>query len=84
MKRRSPLSDYSLYIIAKDDERFKLKIGDIVLGCPYQWDTQKTSIAFRLRDGYRPECNQYNSSLIPLTKEQSVRTRNLEWSIAAF
>lgn len=65
------LTGYSLYIIRKDDEQFKLKTGDIIFGCPYKWDEGKTSIAFRLRDGYRPECNQYNNNLIPLNKTES-------------
>lgn len=63
---RSPLKDYSLYLLKGDDERFKLKAGDILVGSPYQYDPEKTSIAFRLRDGFRPECNQYNSSIRPL------------------
>ena len=64
---RATLNAYSLFYLKEDDERFKLKEGDILLGCPYQYDNGKTSIAFRISDGYRPECNQYNSSIRPLT-----------------
>lgn len=64
---RANLKEYSLFLLKDDDERFKLKAGDILVGSPYQYDPGKTSIAFRVSDGFRPECNQYNSSIRPLT-----------------
>lgn len=73
---KATLNAYSLFLLKDDDERFKLKAGDILLECPYQHDPGKTSIAFRLSDGYRPECNQYNSSIRPLTADE---VENVIW-----
>lgn len=70
---RATLNAYSLFYLKEDDERFKLKAGDILLGCPYQYDHDKTSVAFRISDGYRPECNQYNSSVRSLTADELER-----------
>lgn len=70
---KATLSAYSLFQLKRDDERFKLKAGDILLGCPYQYDHGKTSIAFRISDGYRPECNEYNGDVRPLTANEIER-----------
>jgi hypothetical protein len=67
---RNKLSDYSLYVLKRDDARFGMKAGDIFLGAPYAHDS-KTSVAFRISDGYRPECNQYNDNVRALTQEEA-------------
>lgn len=66
------LSGYSLYQIKADDEMFKLKAGDIVMGRPYPYDA-KVSVAFRLKDGYRPDCNQYSSKVRKLSMDEAER-----------
>jgi hypothetical protein len=71
--KQATLSHYSLYQLRADDKRFKLRAGDILLGCPYQLDPGKTSIALRISDGYRPECNQYNSNIRRLTEVETDR-----------
>ena len=64
------LRGYFLVEMLKDDERFKLKKGDILFAKRYEFDLEKTSIAFRLSDGYRPSCNQYNHSIRRLTADE--------------
>lgn len=77
-KRLATLKDYSLFLLKQDDDRFKLKAGDVLVGYPYTYDSGKTSIAFRLTDGFRPECNKYNSSIRPLTEDEMFRAMNGE------
>jgi hypothetical protein len=62
---------FSAYELLADDPRFKLSKGDILIGSPYKYDPGKTSIAFRLSDGYRPQCNQYNSSIRRLSENEA-------------
>lgn len=70
-KKLHVLDGYSLFEIREADERFKLKAGDIVLGCPYQWDPEKISVAFRIKDGFIPNCNQYSDNVRPLNKDEA-------------
>ena len=42
----------------KDDERFNLKSGDLLLTVNYPLDAKVTALA-RLGDGFDPECNRY-------------------------
>ena len=70
---RATLASFSLFVMREDDERFKLKKGDVFVGAPYQYDPGKTSVAFRIRDGFDPGCNQYNNSIRPLTAEETER-----------
>lgn len=70
---KSNLEGYSLYVIVRADERFKLKKGDVFIGAPYTHDTNKTSVGFRLLDGFDPGCNQYNDNIRKLTADEVSR-----------
>lgn len=52
----------SKLIMLKDDPRFGLKAGDVLIGHPYRYDS-KWTIVCREFDGYDPECNQYTSDV---------------------
>jgi len=73
MAQKNNISGYSLFEICKDDEHFQLKAGDIVLGCTYQYDPGKTSVAFRISDGFKPGCNQYNNNVRRLSTLEAER-----------
>lgn len=47
----------------KDDERFKIKKGDIFEAIRYRFDPDKYSLLRREGDDFDPECNQYKESL---------------------
>lgn len=68
---RFPLSECSFYVLLVDDLRFDLRIGDIFIGKPYLLDPTKTSVGFRVSDGFDPGCNQYNADIRPLTEEET-------------
>ena len=47
----------------KNDERFKIKKGDIFEAQRYHYDPDKITLLKRESDGFDPECNQYKESL---------------------
>jgi len=66
------LDEYAFYVMLEDDESFKMKKGDIFIGMPYDMDPGiKVSVGFRVSDGYDPGCNQYWSSVRPLTETET-------------
>ena len=53
--RESP----SRWRLHKDDERFGLAEGDVLVGRPYWLDPDKVTVEYRESDGFDPQCNQY-------------------------
>ena len=49
--------------LKEDDERFKLKKGDVLRVVRYQYDNEKYTVLERVSDGYDPECNVYFSQV---------------------
>lgn len=50
--------------LKKDDLRFGLHEGDVLVGRAYWLDPQaKVTVEFREFDGFDPMCNQYRSDL---------------------
>lgn len=47
----------------EDEERFKLKKGDILVATESSYDDEKYTIEYRQIDGYDPMCAQYKSSV---------------------
>ena len=51
------------YELLKDDPRFGLNKGDILVGETYWLDPDKVTIHYRESDGFDPECNQYRDDV---------------------
>ena len=50
-------------MLLADDDRFKLKKGDVFDAKRYRYDPDKISLLNRVCDGFDPGCNQYKESL---------------------
>lgn len=46
--------------LKEDDERFKLKRGDVLRVHRYAYDPGKYTVVERVSDGFDPECNIYS------------------------
>lgn len=66
----------SRYELVRDDPRFKLQKGDILLCGPmhWAWANEKVAVIERESDGYKPGCSQYRSDVKYLGPADSLRT----------
>jgi hypothetical protein len=53
----------SRWQLLKDDDRFGLRKGDVLIGRPYWLDPEKITVDYRECDGRDPMCNQYRTDL---------------------
>lgn len=53
------------YELLHDDERFKLRAGDVLVcgRMHWAWAPEKVAVLFRESDGYEPGCSQYRGSV---------------------
>lgn len=63
MKNKKLLPGQFLVEMLKNDTRFKLKKGDVLVATESDYDPQKVTIEYRQSDGYDPMCAQYKSSV---------------------
>ena len=61
--RREMRARFSRWFLLKDDERFGLTAGDVLIGRPYWLDPDKVTVERRESDGFDPRCNQYGTDL---------------------
>jgi hypothetical protein len=63
------------YELIKDDPDFGMLAGDILACVPYPLDSTKLTVAFRISDGFNPECNVYREQVRRVPGRISIRWR---------